>query len=212
VKAADDEFSQFIASVRKGGFLNAPGVPRERVSEWLDDETKRTLILSARASFLATLPPPIEALPSEPQPEREKPTDKNELLFKSKVMPNLERDIQSAKHGPARYRTEAMLAASNLPGWAKKIAKYAAADFKAFFIALGLAISSKRTLWDGTDERILQNYFSSGKFDRPLSAMTEEEASGLMGMTLAAYDKRLQRLGIRRKGGRPSQRKKPRHK
>ena len=197
-------FRQFVAGIRKTGFLDNPGVPRDRVGEWLKDDHKRKLIFGAREAFLATLPLPPEGLPpEEPQLESKMPVDENELLFLSKIVPNFTSDIQRTKLGPGRYRTEAMLAADNLPGWSKQIARYASADFRDFFIALGKAMAGKRRLWDATDERILLNYFSSDKFEKPLSSMTEEGASQLLGLSVAAYDKRLQRLGIVRKGGRP---------
>jgi len=195
-------FRQFVVTVRRTGYLGGHHVPPQHVKNWLSDDHKREVILATRGAFLATQPKPVEAF-LEPHTQEESRPDENELLFKSKIVPNFEADIASAKSGPARYRTEAMLAASNLPGWAQQITKYADANFRDFFVALGKAIGSKRTLWDANDERILCNYFSSNEFESPLSEMTEEKASNLLGMTTTAYDKRLQRLGIVRRGGRP---------
>src|SRR5262249_44886280 len=201
------KFRQFVATVRRTGFLASPDVSPQCLKDWFADDRKRSILLAARASFLATVPGPMEASwegsIAESHTQNESQPDANQLLFRSKILPNFERDIGSAKSGPTHYRTEAMLAASNLPGWAEQIAKYATADFRDFFIALGKALASKRTLWDATDERILRNYYSPTEFNKPLSEMTEEKASNLLGMTTAAYDKRLQRLGIARKGGRP---------
>jgi hypothetical protein len=195
-------FKQFVTIVRRTGYLGGHDVSPQRVTDWLADDHKREVILAARGAFLATQPKPADAF-LESHTHEESSPDENELLFTSKIAPNFEADIANAKSGPARYRTEAMLAASNLPGWAEQIAKYAKANFRDFFVALGRALASKRTLWDATDERILCNYFSSAEFESPLSEMTEEKASNLLGMTATAYDKRLQRLGIVRKGGRP---------
>jgi len=195
-------FRQFVAIVRRKGFLAGHDVSPQRVNDWLADDHKREVILTARSAFLATQPKPVEAF-LESHTQEESPPYENELLFRSKIAPNFEADIASAKSGPARYRTEAMVAASDLPGWAQQIAKYANANFRDFFVALGRALASKRTLWDATDERILCNYFSSAEFESPLSEMTEEKGSSLLGITTTAYDKRLQRLGIVRKGGRP---------
>src|SRR5215475_4464656 len=175
-------FRQFIVTVRRTGCLGGHDVPPQHVKNWLSDDHKREVILGARRAFLATQPKPVEAF-LESHTQEESPPDENELLFKSKIAPNLEADIASAKSGPAAYRTEAMLAASNLPGWAQQIAKYANANFRDFFVALGKAIASKRTLCDATDERILCNYFSSNEFESPLSEMIEERASNLLGMT-----------------------------
>ena len=195
-------FRQFVATVRQKGFLAGHDVSPQHVNDWFADDHKREVILGARSDFLAAQPKPVEAF-FESHTQEESPPDESELLFTSKIAPNFEADITSAKSGPARYRTEAMLVASNLPGWAEQITKYAKANFRDFFVALDRALASKRTLWDATDERILCNYFSSAEFESPLSEMTEEKASNLLGMTTTAYDKRLQRLGIVRKGGRP---------
>jgi hypothetical protein len=195
-------FRQFVATIRQKGFVVGHDVSPQRVNDWFADDHRRKVILGARRAFLARQPKPADAF-LESHTHEESSSNENELLFTSKIAPNFEADIANAKSGPSRYRTEAMLAASNLPGWAEQIAKYAKANFRDFFVALGRALASKRTLWDATDERILCNYFSSAEFESPLSEMTEEKASNLLGMTTTAYDKRLQRLGILRKGGRP---------
>jgi hypothetical protein len=74
---------------------------------------------------------------------------------------------------------------------------------KKFFIELGKALASGRSLWDRTDELIFCNYYETEKFKKPLCQMAEEEGSALIGLSPAAYDKRLQRLGFKRRPGRP---------
>ena len=79
----------------------------------------------------------------------------------------------------------------------------------AFFIELGKALSTKRRLWDKKDEHILLNYYSTTTLKKPLSQMTEKDASSEVGLTEAAYDRRLLRLGIRKSVGRPKKPDKP---
>jgi hypothetical protein len=112
---------------------------------------------------------------------------------------------------PGSFYTDAILAAMNLPDWAGAIARYARAaaneqhkaKVERFFIDLGKALKSRRTLWDATDEFIAYNWDTTDKFKKPLSQMTEDEGAKCVQLSLAAYDKRLQRLRLIRKGGRP---------
>jgi hypothetical protein len=209
---ADDElFLRYLAWVRRG-HLHADGVPMERIKAWEADPRYRSWIDGARTEWKQRLDriqkiKPLRLgqghkLPPNPCDE----DDPSTLAFNAKILPNIEKDIETGS-----VYTEATLAAMNLPGWADAIARYARAAHdgkrgplvKKFFVELGKALASGRTLWDQADELIFCNYYASTKFKKPLSQMTEEEGSALIGLSVAAYDKRLQRLGLRRKGGRP---------
>ncbi len=215
-------FKRYLLAVKRTGFIypddedaSQQGWKAEQVETWGQDRAKRELILAAREAFLAIVPDPPQAAPSvESQPDDPAPAlDPNQVLFESKIVPSFEADLQTWQtHGKGKnyrvlktgtFRTEAVLAASNLQAWAEAIEGHARTNNTAFFLELAEAIKKSRRLWDKTDERILANYNTSSEFPKPLKDCTEDEGAELLGMTLGAFDKRLQRLGIKRKGGRP---------
>ena len=214
---ADNElFQRFLKRVRTG-HLHADGVPTDRIKAWEVDPKYRTLIDLARAEWkqrldrVRRIKPRKLARGDSPLPRDDDP---NTVAFNAKILPNIEKDIKSG----SAY-TEATLAAMNLPGWADTIARYAQAaqdnrhreNVKKFFVELGKAIATGRTLWDPKDELIFCNYFSTQKFKKPLCQMNEQEGSALVGLSVDAYDKRLQRFGLKRKGGRPKKQDKHSH-
>jgi hypothetical protein len=200
--------------------LHADGVPINRIKAWEADPKYRTLIDRARAEWkqrldrIQSIKPRKLKRGDSPPISLPRDDDPNTLAFSAKILPNIEKDIKSG----SAY-TEATLAAMNLPGWAETIARYARAahdnrhreKVKRFFVELGKALDSGRTLWDSKDELIFCNYFSTQKFKKPLCQMNEQEGSALVGLSVDAYDKRLQRFGLKRKGGRPKKQDKSSH-
>jgi hypothetical protein len=150
--------------------------------------------------------PPMPNWLAEAKAHEPSETSPDTLAFNAKILPGLESDSETGI-----YYTAATLAAMNLPGWADELARVARAatderhreKAKKFLIELGKALASRRSLWDRTDELILCNYYETEKFEKPLCQITEEEGSALIGLSPAAYDKRLQRLALKRRPGRP---------
>jgi len=206
-----DPFEPYLAAL-KHGHLWADGVAMEQIKKWEADPKYRPLIDQAKAEWKQRLNRIHNIKPLKPKRNDKLPPadpsdeDPSTLAFNAKILPSLETDRKTGS-----VYTEATLAATNLPGWADGIASLARAAHdqrhrqivRKFFIELGKALKSGRALWDKTDELIFCNYHASTKFKKPLSQMTEEEGSVVVGLTASAYDKRLQRLGLKRKGGRP---------
>ena len=209
--ASKDPFQRYLAALRCGS-LYADGVSLQQIKEWEEGTKYRPQIDCAKADWKERIDH-IQSIRPQNLRRGDKPPelvptdgDANTLAFNAKILPNLEKDVLSGT-----LHTEATLAAMNLPSWADAIAQYArAADdpkhgtrVRAFFVELGKAVDSGRTLWDAKDELIFRNYFTAESLKKPLCQMTEEEGSKLVGITTVAYDKRLQRFGVKRKGGRP---------
>jgi len=203
-------FKSYLSAIRQRGDLRIEGVSSERLKRWMANENRRKRILDAREAYLARQPQPTDAVtPSLAVEEAilEENLDPHSIIFESKIVPRIEADILKHGSAPGHFYWEATLAAINLPGWVDRIARYARADLKAFFIELGNALSAKRHLWDEKDELIACNYYSTTQLKKPLSQMTEKDASSAVNLPEAAYDKRLLRLGIRKKVGRPRKQK-----
>ena len=197
-------FKRYISRIEQGGFLQIEGVSPVRLARWIANEDKREKILRAREGFLANQPQLTFNPPSKVEKAvLEQNPDPDSIIFESKIVPRIEKDVLTPESAPGHFYSEATLAAINLPGWADTLWRYASADLKAFFIELGKALSTKRRLWDKKDEQILLNYYSTKKLKKPLSQMTEKDASSVVGLTESAYDRRLLRLGIRKSVGRP---------
>ena len=204
-------FQRYLAALKRG-HLWAQDVAVEQIQKWEADPKHRKLIDQAKAEWKQRLDRIHNIKPLRLRRGHKLPTpipcdeDPSTLAFNAKILPNIKKDIETGS-----LYTEATLAAMNLPGLANTIASYARAGHdckrgsivKKFFVELGKALDSGRALWDQTNELIFCNYYASTKFKKPLSQMTEEEGSALIGLSAAAYDKRLQRLGLKRKGGRP---------
>ncbi len=203
-------FKSYLSAIGQRGDLRIEGVSSERLKRWMANENRRKRILDAREAYLARQPQPTDAVtPSLAVEEAilEENLDPHSIIFESKIVPRIEADILKHGSAPGHFYWEATLAAINLPGWVDRIARYARADLKAFFIELGNALSAKRHLWDEKDELIACNYYSTTQLKKPLSQMTEKDASSAVNLPEAAYDKRLLRLGIRKKVGRPRKQK-----
>lgn len=188
------KYASYLRRVRTRGFLEDEEVTPEEVDKWLRDPTRFAEIMQAREVFRATLPEPFEPLPDPPEEPLPKHDDPATILFKSKILPAFE---------AGGFYAEAHLAAGNLTGWADAIARRARTNCKAFFVELAKALKAKKHLYDETDDRIARNYYTSQEFNKPLCQLTEEEGSNLLRLSVAAYDKRLLRLGIKKKRGRP---------
>jgi hypothetical protein len=170
------------------------------------NKEKREKILCARAAFLANQPQLTDAFHPPIGVETgvlEQNPDPDSIIFESKIVPRIEADVCIPESTTGHFYSEATLAAINLPDWADTLARYARANLKAFFVELGKAVSTERRLWDEKDELIVLNYYSTTTLKKPLSQMTEKDASSVVDLTEAAYDRRLLRLGIRKGVGRP---------
>jgi hypothetical protein len=198
-------FKHYVSLIRQRGFLQVKGVSPEQQKSWMANGEKRKKILDAREVFLANQPEPTGAFtpPIEVEAIPEESSDSDSMIFESKILPRLEADALKHESAAGHFYTEATLAAKNLPAWEGTLARYARGNLKAFFIELGKALNTNRRLWDNKDELIAANYYSATTLQKPLSQMTEKEASSAVNLTEAAYDRRLLRLGIRKKVGRP---------